>query len=201
VISSLSTLYLALALVAGAQPSPAPASPRPALVRLLIQTDKGDFEAELDAGRAPITTANFLRYVDGGRYDGGFLHRALKRANQQGNPHPLELIQGSVAPRHNGRDFAAIRLERTRDTGLRHADGALSMAREAPDSATSHFFVCVGAQPALDFGGQRNPDGQGFAAFGRVTSGMDVVRQIQAGDTQGERLAPPARILRILRKP
>ena len=188
--------------VASAAPAPPAASPAPAaaLVRIVIQTDKGEIEAELDAARAPLTTANFLRYVDAGRYEGGFFHRALRPANQRGKAHPIEVIQGGVAPRHKDAEFPAVKLERTRDTGLRHVDGALSLAREGPDSATSHFFICIGAQPALDYGGLRNPDGQGFAAFGRVVSGMDVVRRIQAGELQGDKLTPPVRILRILRR-
>ena len=88
-----------------------------------------------------------------------------------------------------------MKLERTRDTGLTHVDGAISMARDGPDTATSDFFVCVGAQPELDFGGKRNPDGQGFAAFGRVVSGMDVIRKIHAAPASGQSLAPPVKIL------
>jgi peptidyl-prolyl cis-trans isomerase A (cyclophilin A) len=91
--------------------------------------------------------------------------------------------------------FEPIRLERTRDTGLRHQDGTVSMARAEPDTATSDFFVCIGDQPELDFGGQRNPDGQGFAAFGRVVKGMDVVRRIQLAPADGQTLTPPVSIL------
>ena len=90
-------------------------------------------------------------------------------------------------------------LERTRDTGLRHRDGTLSMARDGPDTAQSSFSICVGDQPDLDFGGKRNPDGQGFAAFGRVVDGMDVVRRIQASPVIGQRLTPSIRIQRIVR--
>jgi peptidyl-prolyl cis-trans isomerase A (cyclophilin A) len=85
-------------------------------------------------------------------------------------------------------------------TGIRHLDGAISMARGRPDTATSDFFLCIGDQPSLDFGGLRNPDGQGFAAFGRVTKGMDIVRKIQtlpADDKQ--KLTPPVKILKISR--
>ena len=95
----------------------------------------------------------------------------------------------------------ALPLERTRDTGLRHLDGTLSMARAGPDTATSDFFICIGDQPELDFGGKRNPDGQGFAAFGRVTKGMDVVRRIQQAPAEGQTLTPPVSILNIERLP
>jgi peptidyl-prolyl cis-trans isomerase A (cyclophilin A) len=92
-----------------------------------------------------------------------------------------------------------LALERTRDTGLSHKDGTVSMARAGPDTATSDFFICIGDQPPLDFGGKRNPDGQGFAAFGRVVAGMDVVRRIQAAPAEGQSLKPPVRILRAKR--
>ena len=82
-----------------------------------------------------------------------------------------------------------------RATGLRHLDGTLSMARDGPDTATGDFFICIGDQPELDFGGRRHPDGQGFAAFGRVVRGMDVVRAIQAAPADAQHLTPPVRIL------
>ena len=90
----------------------------------------------------------------------------------------------------------SIAIERTCDTGLRHTDGVISMARDGPDTATHHFFICVGDLPELDFGGKRNPDGQGFAAFGRVVTGMDVVRKTHGSPADGQRLTPPIRIYR-----
>jgi peptidyl-prolyl cis-trans isomerase A (cyclophilin A) len=92
-----------------------------------------------------------------------------------------------------------IPLERTIVTGVRHVDGALSMARGGPDTATASFFICIGDQGSLDFGGGRNPDGQGFAAFGRVVDGMEVVRRIQMGGVDGQRLIEPVRIASIRR--
>ena len=89
----------------------------------------------------------------------------------------------------------------TRDTGLRHLDGTISMARGTPDSATSDFFICVGDQPELDFGGKRNPDGQGFAAFGRVVRGIEVVRKIQGRPAVGQAITPPVRIITVRRLP
>jgi len=100
---------------------------------------------------------------------------------------------------HGAQEQKPIELERTSVTGLRHVDGTLSMARGGPDSATSSFFICIGDQPALDFGGHRNLDGQGFAAFGRVTRGMDVVKKIQASPAEAQRLTPPVIITRIVR--
>ena len=93
------------------------------------------------------------------------------------------------------------KLERTRDTKLTHKDGTISMARDGPDTATGDFFVCIDDQPELDFGGKRNPDGQGFAAFGRVVKGMDVVRKIQASPAEGQTLTPPVKIVKVTRQP
>ena len=111
----------------------------------------------------------------------------------------IEVIQARSDPAKADRLQAPIPLERTRDTGLQHEDGTVSMARDAPDTAQDQFFICIGPQPELDFGGQRNPDGQGFAAFGHVTKGMDVVRKIQASPSAGQQITPPVRIQRAVR--
>ena len=160
---------------------------------VLLQTQQGPIEIEVDAVRAPATAANFLRYVEAGRYDGGVFHRTVRLDNQPANKVKIEVVQAGPAP--GGRDFEAILLERTSLTGLRHVEGTVSMARDGPDSATSDFFICIGDQPELDFGGRRNPDGQGFAAFGRVVRGMDVVRAIQGAPADGQHLTPPIKIL------
>src|SRR5205085_6410796 len=109
--------------------------------------------------------------------------------------------QAGIDPDRAKDEFAPIKLERTRDTKLSHTDGVLSMARDGPDTATSDFFLCIGDQPELDFGGKRNPDGQGFAAFGRVVKGMDVVKKIQAEKADKQTLEPPVKIVKIARKP
>ena len=169
-------------------------------VRVLIRTELGDVEAELDPKRAPRTVANFLKYADGKFYDGGVFHRTVTPDNQPGNRVKIEVVQASINPASTRDEFPPIKLERTRDTKLRHRDGTISMARDGPDTATSDFFICVGDQPELDFGGKRNPDGQGFAAFGRVVKGMDVVRKIQAAPARGQTLTPPVKILSVRRK-
>lgn len=176
-------------------------SPRPAAnaVRVVMETEKGNIEIVLDAEHAPKTTANFLHYVDAGLYNGGVFHRTVKPGNQPTNKIKIEVIQGGINPERAKEDGSPIPLERTSQTGLKHLDGTISMARDAPDTATSDFFICIGDQPSLDYGGQRNPDGQGFAAFGRVTKGMDVVRLIQNSTADGQTLTPPIRILRIYR--
>ena len=170
-------------------------------IRVLIETDVGAIEVELDARRAPATVANFLRYVDAGRYDGGSFHRAVRLDNQVRDDVLVEVIQGGGNPSFRRQQFAPIPLERTRDTGLLHVDGTLSMARSAgTDTARSDFFICIGDQPSLDYDGARSADRQGFAAFGRVLRGMDVVRRIQQSPTgNGESLTPPITITRVSR--
>jgi peptidyl-prolyl cis-trans isomerase A (cyclophilin A) len=198
-------MTLAVAAVAGVVSIQSPAAQSPAaqgLVRVLVQTELGDIALEIDSRRAPNTAANFLRYLDAGHYDGGTFHRTVKMDNQPDSPVKIEVIQAGVNPDHAKDGFPPIPIERTSVTGLRHTDGVISMARSQPDSATSGWFVCINDQPSLDFGGGRNPDGQGFAAFGRVVLGMDVVRAIQrAPNTDAQRLTPPIKILKAVRVP
>jgi peptidyl-prolyl cis-trans isomerase A (cyclophilin A) len=189
-------------LALGALPGAPAAAAEPAgPVRVAIRTEKGDIEVELDAAKAPVTVANFLRYVDGRFYDGGRFHRTVRPDNQPDNKVKIEVVQAGINPDRVKEEFPPIKLERTRDTHLAHKDGTISMARDGPDTATSDFFICVGDQPELDFGGKRNPDGQGFAAFGRVVKGMDVVRKIQAAPADGQALTPPVKILKVMRNP
>ena len=169
-------------------------------VTVVIQTELGTIEAEIDVLRAPITSENFLKYVDAGHYDGGRFHRTVRMDNQPANKVKIEVVQAGVDPNKEKSGFAPIKLERTSLTGLHHENGTLSMARDGPDTATSDFFICIGPQPSLDYEGKRNPDGQGFAAFGRVVKGMDIVRKIQASPTEEQKLTPPIKILKIRRK-
>jgi peptidyl-prolyl cis-trans isomerase A (cyclophilin A) len=184
--------FLLAAFGAFAVPSGASDGPR-----VLIKTEAGDIVVEIDAAKAPVTAANFLRYVDGGLYDGSTFHRTVTLANQPNDAVRIEVIQGGQLPRD--KEFPPIAHETTAATGLKHVDGAISMARSKPGSAASSFFICVNDQPELDFGGGRNPDGQGFAAFGWVVEGMDVVRTIQARPAQGQQLSPPVKIMSICR--
>jgi peptidyl-prolyl cis-trans isomerase A (cyclophilin A) len=171
-----------------------------ASARVVIVTELGEIEVDVDTIRAPKTAENFLRYVDGGSYDGGRFHRTVKMDNQPANAVKIEVVQASVNPERAKEGFPPIALERTSVTGLAHRDATISMARGQPDSATSDFFICIGDQPSLDFGGARNPDGQGFAAFGRVVAGMDVVRRIQAAPAEAQRLTPPIAIKSVRRR-
>jgi peptidyl-prolyl cis-trans isomerase A (cyclophilin A) len=172
---------------------------RAAAVRVVIVTEKGNIEVQLDQDAAPVTTANFLRYVDGKYYDGGRFHRTVTFSNQPDNKVKIEVVQAGIKPAYAKQEFPPIKLERTSFTKLRHRDGTISMARDGPNTATSDFFICIGSQPELDFGGKRNPDGQGFAAFGQVTKGMDVVKEIQAAPANGQTLKPAVKIIRIER--
>jgi len=150
--------------------------------RIRLDTEVGSIVLELYADKAPGTVANFLRYVDEKRYDGGRFYRVVRQDNQANNPVKIEVIQGGLQ-NDTTKAFPPIPQETTQKTGLKHLDGTLSLARGQPNSGASEFFICINDQPELDFGGKRNPDGQGFAAFGRVVSGMDVVRRIQQGES------------------
>lgn len=170
-------------------------APQPATVRVSLQTSEGPIVLELEKERAPLTTANFLRYVDEKRLDGIAFYRAMKVAPGYG------LIQGGV--RDPRRLLPPIAHEPTSATGLSHVDGAISMARHAPGSATADFFITVGAMTTMDADPRQPGDNLGFAAFGRVAEGMDVVRRILDAPTsptkgegvmKGQMLAPPVRI-------
>ena len=173
---------------------------------VVMTTTLGEIEVVLDAGRAPVTVSNFLCYMDAGQYNGGRFHRTVTMQNQPNNDVKIEVIQGAVNPKFRDNSdpsnigYGSIPLERTRDTGLKHKDGTISMARGRPDTATSGFFFCIGDQPELDFGGKRNSDGQGFAAFGQVTRGMDVIKKIQMSAHEGQTLKPPIVIEKVERK-
>ena len=170
-------------------------------ISILISTQLGDIDAELYPDQSPITVANFLRYVDAGYYTDGKFWRTciLDPDNQPNNEIKIEVIQATVRTDKEQQKFDPIPLERTPVTGLHHLDGTISMARFAPDSAQGDFFICINDQPSLDFGGMRNPDGQGFAAFGQVTAGMDVVRAINRSPVEAQTLTPSVSIHSIMR--
>lgn len=163
--------------------------------RVRLETDAGPILLELYADKAPGTVANFLRYVDEKRYDDSRFYRVVRLDNQASSPVKIEVIQGGLQT-DSTRRLPPILQETTQKTGLRHLDGTLSMARNMPNSETSEFFICVNDQPELDFGGKRNLDGQGFAAFGRVVEGMEIVRRIQQGETGSS-----AALAQTLKKP
>lgn len=170
------------------------------IVHVVIETSLGTIEAALDSARAPITVTNFLRYVDAKRYDGGRFHRTVRMDNQPDNDVKIEVIQGGTLRVAGAQSWPAIELERTNVTKITHSDGVLSMARSGTNTATSDFFITIGPQHALDFAGKRNADGQGFAAFGKVTKGGDVVRAIQKSPATAQSLSPPISIVSVSRK-
>lgn len=174
----------------GASPAAAQTPPPDPIPNVVIHTDRGDIWLGLHIHAAPATVCNFLRYVQAEAYDGGAFFRTVV-AETNANPNPISVIQAATPAGSDDAGFGPIPLERTRDTGLRHLAGTISMARDGPDSATSSFFIVVEDAPALDFGGARNPDGQGFAAFGSVSGGMEVVRAIHGLSATDEQIDAP----------
>ena len=167
----------ALALVAGQSTrAQTPAGP----VRTRVDTPLGVFVIAVDPARAPVTVANYLAYVDQRWLDGGKVYRIVTPANQPPDtPHKIEVVQwGMDLPEGKAPPLPPIDHETTHQSGLLHHNGSVSMARSTPGTAASEYFICIGDQPELDFGGRRNPDGQGFAAFGQVVEGMAVVLAI-----------------------
>jgi len=163
-----------------------------------ISTEMGNITIEIYDKRAPLTASNFLRYVDEGLFTDAKFYRVVTNENQPFNDIKIEVIQGGLFTEE--RMYEPIKHETTRETGVLHEDGVVSMARNEPGTATSEFFICIGEQPELDFGGRRNPDGQGFAAFGRVIEGMQVVRKIQQQPENEQMLDHEVRIINITRK-
>lgn len=194
------------AILGGLAAAPLTAAGRDREVRVRMVTEKGSIVIALYPDRAPITVANFLAYADKGLMAGGTFYRTVSAKNDN-NPATIDVIQGGL--NDGGRPLPAIAHETTKVTGLRHRDGTISMARDKPGSATSEFFICLGDNPGLDHGGARNKDGQGFAAFGRVVEGMDIVRAIHDAPTvskaddpymKGQIIEKPVRILELSRK-
>jgi peptidyl-prolyl cis-trans isomerase A (cyclophilin A) len=175
-------------------------------VRVTMATSQGDIAIDLYLDKAPISAGNFLRLVDGGHLDGGTFYRVVTYENDNGNP-KIEVIQGGLAGERES-PFGPIEHETTEQTGILHKDGVISMARGDVGTASSEFFICIGDQPGLDYGNVRNPDQQGFAAFGQVVSGMDVVRKInqlpadapsESDYTRGQILSDPVDIVSVRR--
>jgi len=146
-------------------------------VSVLMTTSDGEIEIELYLSQAPITAGNFLKLTEAGDMNGGSFYRVVSYENDNGSP-KIEVIQGGRGDEMEG-EIDTIEHESTKQTGILHTDGVISMARGGVGTASSEFFICIGDQPGLDHGEVRNVDGQGFAAFGKVTRGMDVVRAIQ----------------------
>ena len=164
----------------------------------VIETEVGDITFNIYPDEAPITVSNFLKYVTQAKFEGASFYRAVRMDNQPVNPVKIEVIQGDFT----GKDhyFPIIKHETTSVTGLSHKDGTVSMGRFEVGTTAAEFFICINDQPELDFGGKRNPDGQGFAVFGQVVDGMDIVKLIQSGDTNEQSLKKKIKINRIYLK-
>lgn len=182
-----------------AQPTPLP-PPAPGMVRVALATGDGPIVLDLEQARAPVTTANFLRYVDGRRLDGVVFYRTVKVAARFG------FVQFGVqnAPK---RVLPPIAHEPSTVTGVHHTDGAISIARNKPGSARGDFTINLGDQPSLDADPAGPGDNAGYAAFGHVVQGLDVVERIldsptaQGGVFKGEMLATPVRVVSARRVP
>ena len=180
-----------LAALTLAAAGPQDASPSAHVV--LLDTAAGAMAIAVDLERAPVTGCNFIRAALRGAYnDGAFFRTVVSQTNA--SPAPIDVIQAATLHGSDDASQPPIPLERTRDTGLRHTAGAVSMARDGPDTATTSFFVVTQDTPSLDFGGGRNPDGQGFGVFGHLVEGLDVARRIQAMPATDEQLVEPVRI-------
>ncbi len=165
--------------------------------KVVMKTPLGDITLEIYLDKAPLTAGNFMKYIAENRFKGAVFYRVVREDNQPKNPIKIAVIQGGLMEDENKQNLPPIAHETTKKTGVLHLDGVISMARLQPGTAAGEFFICVGPQPELDFGGKRNPDGQGFAAFGKVTKGMDVIRRIHSQPAKGQTLAPKISITEI----
>lgn len=168
---------------------------------ILITTGKGEIEVELYPLKAPKTVAAFLSYIDSGYYDKSNFYRVLNEADQPSNAPKTELLQGGIWKTQNklAVSIPGIPHETTEQTGIKHTDGAISLARSEPGTAGTEFFICIGNQPGLDYGGENVPDKLGYAAFGKVVRGMDVVIKISKQNETDQYFSPPVPIFSIVR--
>ncbi len=174
---------------------------------VILKTELGNIEIAVYTDRAPLSSENFLYYVDNGLYDGEGFYRTVRPETDPLNM-GMELIQGGLLSMETV--TSPIDHETTQMTGLSHLDGAVSIARDEPGTGSAaYFFISIGDNSFLDYGGERNPDGQGYAVFGQVVKGMDVVRAIQAQQTgksskeaatQGQMLSQPLKIIKAKRR-
>jgi peptidyl-prolyl cis-trans isomerase A (cyclophilin A) len=169
--------------------------------RLVMDTHMGAITLEIYSDRAPVTASNFLSLVDQGAYKDAVFYRVVREDNQPDKQIRIGVIQGGLFEDSIIARYDPIPHETTGVTGILHTLGTISMARNEPGSASTEFFICVEDQPSLDLGGLRNPDGAGFAAFGKVIHGMDVVMAIQLLPDTGQYLLEPLPItgMRIIR--
>jgi len=167
------------------------------LPQVKVETILGEIVLEIDIVNAPVTANNFLKHVETGTYKNAVFYRAVRMDNQPFNDIKIEVIQGGLFSDEKIDKHQSIKHETTKETGLKHLEGTISMARAEPGTASTEFFICIGSQPELDFGGKRNPDGQGFATFGKVIKGMEVVREIQNQKDKDQILVEQVKIVSL----
>jgi len=165
---------------------------------VLIITEIGTIEVEIYIDKAPVTAENFLQYVKDRRLKEATFYRSVRIDNQPGSEVKIQVVQGGLFEDEHPAMLPPIIHESTKQTGVLHTNGVISMARYGPGTATSEFFICIGDQPSLDAGGGRNPDGVGYATFGKVVDGMEFVEQIHQMPTDGQYLNPRIRILDMI---
>lgn len=177
-------------------------SPESKNPHIKIQTKSGDIEIELYQDKAPKTVNAFLSYVDSGLYRNSYFYRVLNDHNQPSNAFKANFIQGGIWKnlRRKSRIIPGIPHESTQQTNILHTDGVISLARLEPGTATTEFFICLGDQPGFDYEGGNNPDKQGYAAFGKVIRGMDIVNKIYNEPEYDQTFDPLVNIYNIIRK-
>jgi peptidyl-prolyl cis-trans isomerase A (cyclophilin A) len=154
-----------------------------------IYTKEGTIELTFFSKKASLTTNNFKINCRNKIYDGACFYRVVHLKNQDFNKVKIEVVQGGLFYDSLINNFPFIPHENTAMTGLKHKRGSISMARNEPGTASTEFFICINDQPELDYGGKRNPDGQGFAIFGKVTAGMEIVKKIHKMDETDQYLS------------
>lgn len=207
-LTKILAVALTIMLAACAQQTTVAPDKASAVVEVVIETTLGDIEIALYTDKAPVSAGEFVKYVDQGLFNEAFFYRVVTKANDNAVP-GIEIVQGGLDPA-KAATMPGIIHETTEQTGILHKDGVLSLARLAPGTATpGAFFICIGDNPGLDFGGARFPDGQGGAAFGKVTSGMEVVRAIHQMEAnypvdfeqvKGQILTEPVAFTKVYRK-
>ena len=167
-----------------------------------IKTKIGNIEVELFSSQAPKTVAAILSYIDSGIYKDAAFYRVLTVHNQPSDALKAELVQGGLWNKKGAhRDLiAGIPHETTMETGILHTNGVISLARQEPGTANTEFFICVGDQPGFDYEGENNPDRQGYAAFGKVVRGLDIVKRIYDMPEVDQYFDPPIPIYNIVRQ-
>ena len=153
---------------------------------IIMETSLGTITLQLFPKKAPTTVKNFLSYIEENRYNECHFYRVVNSNNQPENKILIEVIQGGLGIDKHPLELKGIIHENTNQTNILHKNGTISMARIEPGTASSEFFICINDQPELDYGGKRNPDGQGFAAFGKVIKGMEIVKTIQMMDNKDQ---------------